>query len=296
MIKRHSAILILQIATTIIGCTANKLSDHTIEKNDQPNVLHYAENFSFEKTPQGITITIKEPFKGATNPKRYLLTDKTDSIMQDMYDAVIQVPISSMAATATSQIGFLDALQAEVFLTGFSTTDFISSPTFRERIATKQVVELGRDVNMDIEALITLSPDLLVVYSATSDVSHWDQIEHFGIPVIFDASFLETSPLAQAEWIKFFAALVGKTEEADSIFSAIEQNYNELLVSTKIYQNTPTVIAGTMYNGTWFMPGGKSWVATYINHAGGEYLWKDIQQTGSAPLSFEAVLRKELKC
>lgn len=262
--------------------------------NAQSSIIKYADNLNLEKTDKGMVVTIGQPYKGASSSKKYLLTDDIDQSSRDDFDVVIKVPIKTMVATATSQVGFIDQLEAESFLTGFTTTDFISSKRIRERVASNQIVELGRDANINIEELISLSPDILVAYSASTDVSQWEQVENLGIPIVYDASFLETSPLAQAEWIKFFAALVGKSDQADSIFSQIEKSYRDLQLLTNNIANKPTSICGTMYNGTWFMPGGQSWVATYIEDAGGQYLWKDIKQTGSVPLSFEAVYEKSL--
>ncbi len=258
-------------------------------------IIKYADNLYLEKTDKGLVVTIGQPFKGASSSKKYLLTGVIDRLNRDDFDAIIKVPIKSIVATATSQVGFIDQLESGSFLTGFTTTDFISSGRIRKRIASSQIVELGRDVNINIEELISLSPDILVAYSASANVSQWEQVENLDIPVVYDASFLETSPLAQAEWIKFFAALVGKSELADSIFNEVEKSYRALQILTNNIANKPTVICGTMYNGTWFMPGGQSWVATYIDHAGGEYLWNNIQQTGSVPLSFEAVYEKSLR-
>src|SRR5262249_21380263 len=54
----------------------------------------------------------------------------------------------------------------------------------------------------------------------------------------------------------------------------------------------PTVFANTPYQGTWFMPGGKSYLAQFFADAGADYLWKDDPSTGSVSLSFESVFDK----
>jgi len=43
------------------------------------------------------------------------------------------------------------------------------------------------------------------------------------------------------------------------------------------------------YSDSWYMPGGKSYVAELLNDAGANYLWRDNENTGSIPLSFEQV-------
>ena len=254
----------------------------------------YAENLKIKQTAIGVEVTIGQPFKGSSRPVKYLLTTKESQTESGAFDATIQVPVKSVAATATSQAGFIAALNAGKFLSGFSTTDFISSPKLRRLVESGYIQELGMDSNISIETLIQLAPDLLIGYSASNDVARWEQIVKLGTPVIYDASFLETSPLAQAEWIKLFGALFGLEHTADSVFSIIENSYLELATLQENTEYRPTIICGTMYNGTWFMPGGESWVATYIDQAGGNYLWKDLDQTGTKPLSFEAVYERSL--
>ena len=45
----------------------------------------------------------------------------------------------------------------------------------------------------------------------------------------------------------------------------------------------------------WYVPGGESYAAKFIEDAGGNYLWSDNPKTGSIELSFESVLEKAKK-
>ncbi|MDA0194589.1 MAG: ABC transporter substrate-binding protein [Bacteroidetes bacterium] len=266
----YRELLIIAILLLIIGCRPQRAE---IIDTEKLSTLNYAQNLDITTDGKTSKIIIKEPYKGA-------YASVTFSSEQ---------PVKRIVCTSTSQIGFLDLLDAQEVLAGYTTTDYISSLKVRQLIDSGRILDIGRDIVINIEKLLELKPDLVVAYSVTGDISQWEQLESFGIPVIFDASHLEETPLAQAEWIKLFGALLGIPSKADSIFKVIESNYTILFDKTATNTSRPTIICGSMYNGTWFMPGGKSWVASYINDAGGDYLWNELTETGSVPLSFEVV-------
>lgn len=54
-------------------------------------------------------------------------------------------------------------------------------------------------------------------------------------------------------------------------------------------------MTGVMYGDVWYVPGGRSYAAKFIEDAGGKYLWSDNPKTGSIELSFESVLEKAKK-
>ncbi len=256
--------------------------------HERKNTLKHARNLTIEESAEGNRITIHQSFPGGP-ARSYRLTDRGNySNIEE--EVIIKTPVNSIVGTSTSHIGFIDILDAEMALRGFTTTDFISSPDIRSLIDQNQVIDLGQDNEINMEKLLELSPDLVIAYSVTGNISQYQQMMEFGIPVLYDASYLEPTPLAQAEWIKLIGTILGKEAVADSIFNAIESRFFEL--KSLIINNgqpRPKVIGGSVYNGTWFMPGGASWVANYIEQAGGDYMWANIPQTGSIPLSFEAV-------
>ena len=284
--------LLFLVFAFLLAC--NKKRPEVGAVSTDKSSVKYATNLSLQSMETGTIVSINEAYKGATEVKKYLLTTEENSEVDDSYDAIIPVPVKSIAATATSQIGYLDALDKTGLVTGFATLDFVSSTALRSRIEAGDVIELGRDAS-NLEALVELSPQLLIAYSSNSEVGQWTNIEQLGIPVLFEASFLETSPLAQAEWIKLFGILTGSRTQADALFNEVEKSYHDIRKQAREVAGMPSVIAGTMYNGTWFMPGGASWVAIYIKDAGARYLWDNIRQTGTFPLSFEAVYETGLQ-
>ncbi len=54
----------------------------------------------------------------------------------------------------------------------------------------------------------------------------------------------------------------------------------------------PTVLSGALYKDVWYLPGGKSWAATFLEDSNAQYLWEDTEVTGSLSLSIENILEK----
>ena len=54
----------------------------------------------------------------------------------------------------------------------------------------------------------------------------------------------------------------------------------------------PKVLTGLPWKGTWYIPGGNSYLARLIEDAGGDYIWKNESADESIPLDFETVFMK----
>ena len=112
------------------------------------------------------------------------------------------------------------------------------------------------------------------------------------IPVIYNGDWVEHSPLAKAEWIKFFGVLYNRAQKADSIFKSIEKNYLEAKSLASNAQNKPSVLSGAMHKDIWYLPNGTSTEAQILKDANVNYLWNETEGTGSISLNFEVVFER----
>ncbi|HVU84720.1 MAG TPA: ABC transporter substrate-binding protein, partial [Puia sp.] len=198
----------------------------------------------------------------------------------------------SIACTSTTHIPLLDYLDESDKLTGFTSTDYISSEKVRKLIDAGKVEELGMDKNINFEKLLLLKPDMLMGYMVSSDVGQFKKIRASGIPVVINAEYLEKHPLGRAEWIKFMALFFNKEAKADSVFKVIEGEY---LATKKIVAQDslhPTVLSGVLYGDAWFLPGGENYASRILRDAGCRYLWQNDPSTGYLQLSFESVYER----
>jgi iron complex transport system substrate-binding protein len=57
-------------------------------------------------------------------------------------------------------------------------------------------------------------------------------------------------------------------------------------------EQKPKVLVGMAQEGSWFLPGAKSYTAQFIEDAGAIYPWSDNTEKGGIPIDFESVLFK----
>ena len=83
------------------------------------------------------------------------------------------------------------------------------------------LVYAGKYSEPDYELILSQGCDLAVentmIYHSPAVL---EQLERLGIPVLVETSSYETQPLGRMEWIKLYAALLDKEDEAEALFNA----------------------------------------------------------------------------
>jgi len=289
--------IILSLLLFLFSCKERK-------KNALPDVLSatnipitYAKGFSIKKMASGVTlIHLTSPWPNAISGFKYALVpkDKMASITlnSDDFNAVITVPIQNLVATSTTHIPTLEALGVIDKLIGFPDTQYISSKETRMRIDNGLIKELGNNESINTEMVIELKPEVVIGFSINSQNKAYETLQRSNIPVVYNGDWTEETPLGKAEWIKFFAPFFQKEKLADSIFKKIADSYNAAKELAKKANKRPSVLSGALYKDVWYLPGGKSWAAKFLEDANTQYPWANSEQTGSLNLSIESVLEK----
>lgn len=284
-------------APTLVPSAITSKSSIPFKANTASTVtLKYAEGFTVTIEENYKLLTIKSPWPKSEKEYQFVLISKnkanTTLIKSNTYDHIIHTPIKTVVATSTTHIPALELLGVEQTLLGFPGTDYISSKKTRSIIDSGNVRELGKNEGINTEVLLELRPDIVVAFGVDGTNKSMETIAKARIPVIYNGDWVEKSPLAKAEWIKFFGVLYGKEKEADSIFNNIERNYLKAKQIALEAKSRPTVLCGAMYKDIWYLPNGTSSEAQFIKDANANYLWSDTKEIGSIPLSFEAVFEK----
>jgi iron complex transport system substrate-binding protein len=280
------------ILISLIGCQSPVNQKNSDEGTFTPVPLNYARGFSMSRNAGVTILSVNRPFQDAEKGLTYLLYPKGTRIPNIHADAYIEVPVQTIVCTSTTHIPLLDYLGVSGALTGFPTTDYISSPIMRKRIDRGEVTDLGVDDALNMELLIDLAPDLVMAYTMTSDYGQFNRMKEAGIEVVLNAEYLEEHPLGRAEWIKFVGALFNQSAMADSVFLTIEQAYLSTQQLTDTVTAKPRVMSGIVYGDSWFLPGGQNYAARLFDHAGLEYIWRQDSSSGFLPLGFETVYEK----
>lgn len=211
-------------------------------------------------------------------------------LLQTMRIESSHSPSHSLFFTTTHS-NLIEELGCMGAIAGICETEYIANPRLRKAIAEGCIQDMGSAMTPDRERIVSLNPDIILL-SPYENASTYGNLESLGIPIIQCADYMETSALGRAEWIRFYGRLFGKSHEADSLFAAIEADYNRLKSLTDSIQHRPTVLFDTRNGSAWYVPGGRSTISRLITDAGGQYIFSDNTKSGSVPLSFENVLNR----
>lgn len=256
----------------------------------------YAEGFKIINYNTHKVLEISNPWPKAEKKYRYLLLSKEQATVttfnKEEYDGILTIPIKSIVVTSTTHIPSLELLGVEKTLIGFPGTDYVSSEKTRARIDNGNIRELGKNEGLNTEVLLQLNPDAVIGYGVSSSNKTLKTIKNSGIPVLYNGDWVEKSPLAKAEWVKFFGVLYNKEKEADSIFNSIKTNYQQVKTLAAKVEERPTVLCGAMHKDVWYLPSSTSPEAQILKDANVNYLWSETSGKGSLALSFESVYDK----
>jgi iron complex transport system substrate-binding protein len=204
----------------------------------------------------------------------------------------VPYPAKKIIALSSIYAHMICELDACGSLCGIDDIDYVSDPRIVARKNSGKLAELAKTPEPDLEGILALKPDLIFAFGSGGPGDTHNRLSESGLPVAVCTDHLEDSPLGRAEWIRVFGAFTGREKEADSIFSLTERNYLRYKRMAARAVPRPHVLSEAMVGGSWYVPAGKSFAATLIMDAGGEYAWRDNPGTGSLPLSFEEVFRR----
>lgn len=199
----------------------------------------------------------------------------------------IPVPAQNVACLSTTEVGSVEILGLQDKLIGAGSPEYIWDKKIQQRIAEGKITEIGRGMGFNIEKIVALAPDLLMQnFMDKTDVD--GNLSNLGIKVIYNNSWKEETLLGRAEWLKLMAIFFAKEQMADSIFNAVEQNYNEIKKTAASAKSTPSVMYGYDFKGVWYLPQDDTYVAQTIRDANA--LFKGAGSgNSSVPKSFEEV-------
>jgi len=276
------------------GCIPEGQFSAEVDYFPEKASLQYTDGFSIEYHNSYKVITVKTPWPGASESLQYVLVQCGAPAPEGFpAEQIIEVPVKSIVTMSTSYLPFLDELGVLDRLVGLDDATYVSNPTVLKMAEEGKLTMIGYGSGVNVEKALELKPDLIMTYgSGAPEYDAHPVLIQAGLKVAINAEWLDTSPLGRAEWGKFIAAFFNKEAAAESLFNEKVTRYNELKALTASLTEKPTVFTGSAYQGTWNVPGGKSFAAAFLSDAGAAYLWADDTSTGSLPLAFEAVFEK----
>ena len=221
--------------------------------------LKYAEGFAVKYFQEYKEVIVFSPWvKGSVYAKYYLVNDTKINVPNDGTKVVI--PLKTLAATSVTHFEFLNLLAELQTVKGVCSPNLIYNSEINKRLAAGEITDLGDAFNINVEKTFQLNPNAVMMSGYNQNDPYALRVSQAGIPVLFNNEWMETSLLARAEWIKFVAAFYDKEQIADSIFAEIDTRYNEIKAKAQNVKNKPNIMAGSNFRGTWYMPGGHSFM------------------------------------
>jgi iron complex transport system substrate-binding protein len=299
----------LCVATLLLtGCgTRSKTHQHHRHHAD---TLRYATLLDMEAEGEVTFCRIANPWNEEQTLAQYLLlprdttllsADKAAALEEQYPDYMpLYVPLQRITLTAGCQAYLLAQLGALDHVAVMCDADYVHTAEVQAALQSGAISDGGN----------AASPNVEVIMAAECDAAWISPFENVGsgsysrlpMPVVFCADYMETSPLARAEWMKFYGKLVGKSGAADSLFHRVERQY--LAGKNAMSQgetnseepSEPKLLAESITGATWYVPGGSSTMGQLYADAGADYLWREDNHAGSLSLSPEAVLTRAEQC
>jgi len=287
--------LILLTTLCLLACTnQRKKQDISIQRTKQNKEVHYAKGFSINRFKDYTQLVVRNPWDSTKTLDTYILVDRNKKLPAHLPEGnLVRTPVERVAFASSVHAGIWNQLKKAHLTVGVCEPEYFSIPVIKEGLKSGKITDLGMATSINIEKLIAASPDILVI--SPFENTKRTEFEKVNIVVVKDASYMEESPLGRAEWIKFEAAFTNESKLANEIFSKIERNYLELCKKVSGTTNRPTVFTEKKFGDIWYIAGGKSYLGTFMKDAGADYLWKDLNFSGSAPFTFEKVYAKAIK-
>lgn len=198
-----------------------------------------------------------------------------------------KLPLQKIVLLNASLVGYFIELNLQEKIVGITSPQYIYDEIIRRRVKDKKITIVGNDQKINIEKLIFLAPDAVFTNYIPTHENTYKILRKNGIELIFLDEYLEQNPLERAAYLKFFGVLMGKENRAENTYKHIEKNYLHLKNTVAHTPNAPMVMANEMYGNIWYMPAGKSYLATLIQDAGGRYILAHEPSYGAVSLSFE---------
>ncbi len=285
MRHKTNKILTLSIAIFLLFACNKQTKKATVStKND------YAKGFQLTTHDNYKKLSVFNPWQKAKDIQiDYYLVNRNQQLPDSLKDkTVIPVPIKRVICLSTTQIAYLDAIEEANSIVGVSGADYVSNKTVRENIAEKKVVDIGFGENLNFELIVQQQPDLVFAYGVSGEaVNFSNKLKELNIPVVFIAEYLESSPLAKAEWVKAIAAFYNKEKVAEDFYNRIMTDYLATKEKAQQYNESPTILVGSPFKDTWWTPGGDSYMAKLIEDAGATYVGNKHKGRESYVVSFE---------
>lgn len=237
-------------------------------------------------------VDIADPWNTGRVLHSYILAPDGSDMEEPQGATLIRVPVARAVSFTTVHASLLSQLGATPALVGIADGEYLKTPSLRQLYDGGVIADVGNAASPDVERIVDLAPGAILA-SPFENSGGYGALADADIPIVECADYMEPSPLARAEWMRFYGMLFGVEQGADSLFAVVERRYEALRADAKLYGSRPLVMVDKpMTSGVWYMPGGESTMGRIIADANARYCLADVCKSGSVALSVETAVER----
>lgn len=235
-------------------------------------------------------VEVKNPW-GNGLLKRYLLVHADSALPEALPEGVVvRTPVKKALVFSGVHVALFEELGVPANIAAVCDAEYVYSDATARRLSKGEVVDCGSSLDVNMEQVAVASPDAAFVLPYEN--GGYGKMEKVKVPLIECADYMEISPLACAEWMRFYGRLLDKAAVADSIYGAVCDEYEALRMVAAKGRPRPGLLCELKSSSAWYLPAGGSTMGRMYADAGADYLFSHCEGSGSVPLSFELVLER----
>ena len=219
-------ILFILLTALLVSCGGRRTM--ASQEAGDTVVFKYATLLSVVRHQDYTEVTLKNPWKEGMTLHRYLLVPADGELPEGLSEGtLVRTPLSHSVIFTTVHCAMLMSLEKEDCISGVADLKYIKIPWIQEQVKAGRIMDVGEGMSPMVEKIIDQRPDALFL-SPFENSGGYGRLEEIGIPIIECAEYMESSPLARAEWLRFYGMLFGCEQKADSLFAVVDSSYNTL--------------------------------------------------------------------
>lgn len=284
----------LILATVLLSSCGRQTAMH--QDGGDTVAFKYARKLTVVRHDGYTVATLQNPWKEGKVLHRYVLVPSDAELPDRLPEGtVVRTPLTRSVVFTTVHCALLQMLHAEDRIAGVADLKYIKVPYIHEQVEKGRISDCGDAMSPVIEKLIDQHPDAIFL-SPFENSGGYGKVEDIDIPLIECAEYMEASPLARAEWMRFYGMLFGCEQRADSLFAVVDSSYQALKEVAKTSKVKRSVMLDKVTGSVWYVPGGHSTIGQMLKDAQSLYPWADDDHSGSVSLPFESVLERAGEC
>ncbi len=294
-LDRICLFLACQLALGLVFLSGCKTETNDNTKSEIQNTsssnIKYSVGFDIEPKQNFKLLHIFRHYNETADTLSYVLANEK-AIIPEAYAGFerIWTPVDNIALLHSSYLSYFKFCDAQNRIKAISEGKYVYDDSIYQAIQHGDLIEVGYGGTLDKEQLLASGIDLVVTVGwPNSPNKNQEMLRELGIPMLIFSEWQENTLLGRMEWVKVIAAITGSDSLANAKFDNIVGTYDSLkkIASTSNY--APKIVSNLPYKGSWYVPGGNSYVSNLLHDARGQYLWADDPEKGSLQLDFEAV-------